>query len=74
MSALSIHTIGNEVVIRLNKENFSDAYLMSLLRRLRLEELAQKAQLDEQLISLAEEINRQWWEENNQKFLDNTNK
>jgi len=41
MTKSSIQYQGNELVIRLNLEDFSASYLLSLIRRLQLEELAQ---------------------------------
>lgn len=69
MTNLSIQTQGNEMIIRLNRESFSDSYLLSLIRRLRLEELAQQADFDEKILDIAEEMDQKWWDENGGEFL-----
>jgi len=62
MTKSSIQYQGNELVIRLNRnrEDFSASYLLSLIRRLQLEELAQQAGFDEKVLEIAEEIDQQW--------------
>jgi hypothetical protein len=74
MNGLSIETIGREMVIRLNKDSFSDIYLLSLIRRLTLEELAKKADFDEKVLEIAEEIDQQWWTQNGEEFLKDVRK
>ena len=74
MNGLSIETIGREMVIRLNKDSFSDIYLLSLIRRLTLEELAKKADFDEKILEIAEEIDQQWWTQNGEEFLKDVQK
>jgi len=69
MTNLSIQTQGNEMIIRLNRESFSESYLLSLIRRLRVEELAKQAEFDEKILDIAEEIDQKWWEENGEEFL-----
>ncbi len=74
MNGLSIETIGREMVIRLNKDSFSAIYLLSLIRRLTLEELAKKADFDEKILEIAEEIDQQWWTQNGEEFLKDVQK
>lgn len=69
MNGLSIETTGREMVIRLNKDSFSDIYLLSLIRGLTLEEFAKKADFDEKILEIAEEIDQQWWTKNGEEFL-----
>jgi hypothetical protein len=70
MNSLSIQTQGREMVIRLDRESFSDNYLLSLIRRLRLEELSQKADFDAKILEIADEIDQQWWDNNGEDFLN----
>ena len=60
MTKSSIQYQGNELVIRLNREDFSASYLLSLIRRLQLEELAQQAGFNEKVLEIAEEIDQEW--------------
>lgn len=69
MTNLSIQTQGNEMIIRLNRDSFNDNYLLSLIRRLRVEELAQRADFDEKILGIAEEIDQKWWNETGGEFL-----
>jgi hypothetical protein len=70
MTKSSIQYQGNELVIRLNREDFSASYLLSLIRRLQLEELAQQAGFNEKVLEIAEEIDQQWWDEHREEFLN----
>lgn len=74
MNGLSIETTGREMVIRLNKDSFSDIYLLSLIRRLTLEEFTKKADFDEKILEIAEEIDQQWWTKNGEEFLKDVRK
>jgi hypothetical protein len=70
MTKSSIQYQGNELVIRLNREDFSASYLLSLIRRLQLEELAQQVGFNEKVLEIAEEIDQQWWDEHREEFLN----
>ena len=74
MNGLSIETIGREMVIRLNKDSFDGTFLLYLIRRLTLEELAKKADFDEKILEIAEEIDQQWWTKNGEEFLKDVRK
>ena len=74
MNGLSIETIGREMVIRLNKDSFDGTFLLSLIRRLTLEELANKADFDEKVLEISEEIDQQWWTKNGEEFLKDVRK
>lgn len=74
MTKSSIQYQGNELVIRLNREDFSASYLLSLIRRLQLEELAQQAGFDEEVLEIAEEIDQEWWDEKGEEFLKDVEK
>jgi hypothetical protein len=69
VNSLSIESQGREMIIRINRDSFDGAYLLSLVRRLRLEELAQKASFDEKVLEIAKEINQDWWDEHGKDFL-----
>lgn len=62
------------MIIRLNRDSFNDNYLLSLIRRLRVEELAQQAGFDEKIMEIAEEIDQKWWDENGEEFLKDVEK
>lgn len=74
MNNLSIQTKGDEMVIRLNRSGFNDNYLLSMIRRLQLEELAKKANFNDDILEIAEEIDQKWWNKNGEEFLKNVKK
>ena len=71
MNNLSIQTKGDEMVIRLNRSGFNDNYLLSMIRRLHLEELAKKANFNDDILEIAEDIDQKWWNKNGEEFLKN---
>ena len=74
MENLSIQNNGNEMIFRLNPKGFDESYLISLIKRLQLEELAKKSGFSNKVLSVAESINKSWWKENGKAFLKNIKK
>ena len=74
MNNINIKTTGNKMVIRLNRKGFDSGYLLSLVRRLRLESLAEEANFDESVLEIAKEIDQKWWNENAAEFLKDVRK
>ncbi len=69
MRAISLETEGDEFVIRLKKNSINETFVMELLRRLRMEQLAKEIDFDSGIDSLGEEIKADWWEKNKARFL-----
>jgi len=69
MDNLVIENKGDQMVLKLNKKGFDDNYLISLVKRLQLESLAQKSGFNSSILSIAEQINQDWWDENGEMFL-----
>ncbi len=69
MENLSVQTQGDEMVIRLNKLSFDKDYLLSMVKRLYVEQLAYKAEISDSIEDIASEINADWWEANGKAFL-----
>jgi hypothetical protein len=74
MDNLVIENIGDQMVLKLNKKGFDENYLISLVKRLQLESLAQKSGFNSTILSLAEQINQDWWNENGETFLKDIKK
>lgn len=74
MENLVIENKGNEVILKINKKGFNENYLISLLKRLQVEELAQKSNFDYNILSVAEQINQEWWDNNSADFLNEVKK
>ncbi|MDA3816531.1 MAG: hypothetical protein PF486_04080 [Prolixibacteraceae bacterium] len=69
MENLVIENKGNQMILRLNKKGFDDSYLINLVKRLQIESLAQKSKFSSEILSVAEQINQDWWNNNGEKFL-----
>lgn len=69
MSNLIIENKKDKMVLRLNKKGFDENYLISLVKRLQIEELAQKSGFTQEVLDLAEEIKQEWWFKNEDGFL-----
>ena len=74
MDNLVIENKGDQMVLKLNKKGFDDNYLISLVKRLQLESLAQKSGFNSSILSVAEQINQDWWDKNGEKFLKKVKK
>jgi hypothetical protein len=69
MENLVIENKGNQMILKLNKKGFDDDYLISLVKRLQIENLAQKSMFTSDILSVADQINQDWWNTNGDKFL-----
>ena len=70
MDNLIIENKGDQMILTLNKKAFDKNYLISLIKRLRLESFAQKANFDSSILNIAGQINQDWWDANGEKFLN----
>jgi len=70
VEAVEVTSLKDRVVISVDKTLVSKEYLLNLLDRLQLENLAQKADFDEKVLEISEEIKKNWWEENKHQFLN----
>ncbi len=68
MEHLVIENKGNQMILKLNKNGFNENYLISLVKRLQIESLAQKAEFDSKILHVAEKINRDWWSKHGDNF------
>ena len=59
----------DQMILTLKKKGFDDAYLISLVKRLQIEELAQKSKFKNDILGIADQINDEWWIQNGDKFL-----
>jgi len=74
MDNLVIENKGDQMVLKLNKKGFDESYLISLVKRLQMESLAQKSGFNSTILSIAEQINQDWWNENGETFLNEVKK
>ncbi len=70
MDNLVIENKGNQMILKLNRKGFDENYLISLIKRLQVESLAKKAGFNSSILSIAEQINQDWWDENRETFVN----
>jgi len=74
MENLVIENKGNQMILKLNKKGFDENYLIALVKRLQMESLSQKSGFNSSILSIAEQINQDWWNENGERFLKDIKK
>jgi hypothetical protein len=74
MENLVVENKKNQLILKLNKKGFNKEYLISLVKRLQVEELAQKSKFSSDILSIAEQINQEWWDNNKENFLKEVKK
>ena len=74
MENLIIENKGDQMILKLNKKGFDENYLISLVKRLQMESLAKKSGFNSKILSVAEQINQDWWDENGEEFLKEVKK
>lgn len=74
MKGLNIQSKSNQIIITISKNKFDENYLLNMIERMNIEYLAKKADFDERVLDIAEEINENWWKENGRNFLKDVKK
>ena len=69
MENLVIENKGNQMILKINKKGFDESYLISLVKRLQIESIAQKSKFTSDILTIAEQINEDWWSKNGEMFL-----
>jgi hypothetical protein len=69
MRNLIVENNDKQMILKINKEGFDTNYLISLLKRLQIEDLAKKSGFDPKVLAIAEEIKEGWWDKNGEEFL-----
>lgn len=69
MKNVVFETSENQMVLKINRKGFDERYLFSLLKRLQIEELAQKSDFDPSVENIADQIKQEWWDRNGEDFL-----
>ncbi|GAB3642359.1 hypothetical protein [Spirosoma arcticum] len=70
MNAIDIQNQPDHYIISINKKAVSQEFMLELLERLQLEQLANKIDLDDSILALGEEINANWWQQNKHRFIN----
>ncbi len=74
MENLIIENKGDQIILKLNRKGFDENYLISLVKRLQVENLAEKSKFKTDILTIAEQINKDWWDSNGDKFLKGVKK
>jgi hypothetical protein len=69
MENLVIENNENQMILRINKKGFDENYLIALVKRLQVENLARKSGFHSEILDVAEQINQEWWDQNGVEFL-----
>lgn len=70
MEALQIENTKDVLTIRLDKSSFSNQYISNLITQLRTEYLIHKADFDESIEEIGDEIKQNWWTKNRAKIME----
>ena len=68
--AISLQDTGERYLISIDKTMVGQEMLLKLLNRLRVEYLTKKADFDDDIENLGEEIKTSWWENNRDRLLN----
>ena len=70
MTSIHLDTQDDKYLISLDKASFDKEWLMGLIERLRMEELARKFNFDEDSEQVGEDIKSDWWDKNKSRFIN----
>ncbi len=68
MQAIDLQTTEDKFLISIDKNLVDKEFLLNLIEKIRLEYLVRKADFDESIKDLGEEIKADWWEKNKNGF------
>jgi hypothetical protein len=69
MEAIILETKDDKFLITLDKNSFSQEFVMQIVDRLRMENLAEKVAFADDIENLGEEIKADWWNNNKSRLL-----
>lgn len=69
MQAIDLQTTEDKFLISIDKNSVDKEFLLGLIEKIRLETLVRKADFDESVEDLGEEIKAVWWKKNKDRFI-----
>ena len=69
MEAISINTTSEKFVISLDKGLFKEDFVLNLVEKLRMEQLAQSVDFGKGIENIGNEIKSDWWSANKERIL-----
>lgn len=70
MQAIDLQTTDGRFLISIDKDLVDKEFLLDLIEKIRLESLVRRADFDESIEDLGEEIKADWWRKNKSKFIN----
>ena len=70
MTSIQLDTSSDKYLISIDKKAFDKTWLAKLIERLRMEELAQQFDFDEQIEDIGEQMKADWWNKNKYRFIN----
>lgn len=70
MQIIDLQTTDDKFLISIDKNSIDKEFLLELIEKIRLESLIRKADFDESIEDLGEEIKADWWKKNKSKFIN----
>jgi hypothetical protein len=70
MTSIHLDTNSDKYVISIDKKALDKTWLIKLVEKLRVEELAQQFDFNEEIEEIGEQIKSDWWKKNKHRFID----
>lgn len=70
MQDFSIQSLGDQIVITVDRSLMSIESLNWLFDRMRIEQLVKKANFRDEVVDVGTEIKRDWWQKNREQYLE----
>lgn len=70
MTSIHLDTSTDKYLISIDKKALDKTWLIKLVEKLRVEELAQQFDFDEDIEDLGEQIKADWWNKNKHRFIN----
>lgn len=70
MTAIHLDTNSDKYIISIDKKALDKTWLIKLVEKLRVEELAQQFDFNEEIEEIGEQIKSDWWVKNKHRFID----
>lgn len=66
---ITVDTLDNQFIIKIDKDQIDKERLLQLVNSLRIEAMAERVNLGEDIEKLGKEIKSSWWEANRDRFI-----
>ncbi|MBM3240305.1 hypothetical protein FJZ31_28825 [Candidatus Poribacteria bacterium] len=70
MDGFRVNSTDKEIQITVSRSLVDIAAINNLLTRLRVEQLVKKANFTEEVVKVADEIKKSWWEKNKARYME----